>query len=270
MNAFIALVRKEYWENNKSLLWLPLVLTVLTWLGCLLIASKGVITIEGDIPKVNVLPFLALPFFLSAGLAAITYCGNSLNEERRDRSILFWRSLPVSDMQTVMAKACTVLVLLPAISFSAALIAQLPLALLMTHLGVQSFGEVLAALGKQAGHFLWLSVLMAPFYGAMMLLSACTQRPLLWMLLGPLLLFIGESVLLDGHPVSQLLFGHLAREIMLVLGSLIAQPILVNGAELVTTGAVLSTAWTMVTGVALALIFWALCAEIRRRRLIKD
>ncbi|WP_115718476.1 hypothetical protein [Gallaecimonas mangrovi] len=274
MSRFSTLLLKEYWENQKTLLWMPVALTLAIWLLSALFISNGTVSIHisGNVqaPRLPVMPFLALPFFLCAGLAAITYCGNCFVEERRDRSIVFWRSLPVSDIETVAAKAATALVLLPVISYLAGLLAQLPVAILLTHLGNMTWPEVLATMAQQGEHFIWLSILMAPYSGAMMLLSVLTNRPLLWMLVGPIVIFIGESLLLNGHPVSQLLFGQMTKEILMVLGSLIGQPMLGQGANWVTSGALLSTTWSMISGLAMAAIFWGLCAEVRRRRLIKD
>ena len=46
------------------------------------------------------------------------YCLDALHGERRDRSILFWKSLPVSDLTTVLAKASIPLVILPLLTFA--------------------------------------------------------------------------------------------------------------------------------------------------------
>ena len=42
---------------------------------------------------------------LTAMVVGLFYCLDALNGERRDRSILFWKSLPVSDTTAVLAKA---------------------------------------------------------------------------------------------------------------------------------------------------------------------
>ena len=52
--------------------------------------------------------------FLTAFIVAVFYCLDALHGERRDRSILFWKSLPVSDLTTVLSKASIPLVVLPA------------------------------------------------------------------------------------------------------------------------------------------------------------
>src|SRR5206468_2207467 len=63
---------------------------------------------------------LEQPYQVTAGVIMVTafivgifYSLEALNIERRDRSILFWKSLPVSDLETVLAKASIPLLVLP-------------------------------------------------------------------------------------------------------------------------------------------------------------
>src|SRR6185312_9302365 len=65
-----------------------------------------------------------MPFEMAAGVLMLTiilisvfYCLDALHSERRDRSILFWKSLPVSDVTTVLAKASIPLIVLPLLAF---------------------------------------------------------------------------------------------------------------------------------------------------------
>jgi ABC-2 type transport system permease protein len=68
---------------------------------------------------------IVMPYDMAAGLMMLTsilvsvfYCLDALHSERRDRSILFWKSLPVSDLTTVLAKASIPLVVLPLLVFA--------------------------------------------------------------------------------------------------------------------------------------------------------
>jgi ABC-2 type transport system permease protein len=68
---------------------------------------------------------IVMPYDMAAGLMMLTtilvsvfYCLDALHGERRDRSILFWKSLPVSDLTTVLAKASIPLVVLPLLVFA--------------------------------------------------------------------------------------------------------------------------------------------------------
>ena len=52
-------------------------------------------------------------------IVGVFYCLDALHGERRDRSILFWKSLPVSDLTTVLSKVTIPLVVLPLVSLRA-------------------------------------------------------------------------------------------------------------------------------------------------------
>ena len=60
----------------------------------------------------------AMMIILTAFIVGVFYCLDALYGERRDRSILFWKSLPVSDLTTVLSKAIIPLVILPLIIFA--------------------------------------------------------------------------------------------------------------------------------------------------------
>src|SRR5262249_31686229 len=57
-------------------------------------------------------------------LVAMFYCIETLQRERRDRSILFWKSLPVSDTTTVLTKACIPFLVLPVICCAVTFVTQ--------------------------------------------------------------------------------------------------------------------------------------------------
>src|SRR5206468_6492294 len=62
--------------------------------------------------------FVALLIMGTTFIVAVFYCLDALHGERRDRGILFWKSLPVSDLTTVLAKASIPLVILPLLTFA--------------------------------------------------------------------------------------------------------------------------------------------------------
>jgi hypothetical protein len=62
--------------------------------------------------------FAALLIMGATFVVAFFYCLDTLQGERRDRSILFWKSLPVSDLTTVLSKAAIVLVVIPLLTFA--------------------------------------------------------------------------------------------------------------------------------------------------------
>ncbi len=131
-------VRREFWEN-RYLYVAPLAVAAVFWLGFLI----STIHSPGPIRDLIMLDHQAHshddvsgPFDISAALMMATailmsifYSAEALHGERRDRSILFWKSLPVSDATTVLVKASIPLLILPA--FVSVITAVLHLLMLM-------------------------------------------------------------------------------------------------------------------------------------------
>lgn len=124
-------------------------------------------------------------------LFSFYYCLEALHGERRDRSILFWKSLPVSDFTVVMAKAIVPIVILPLITVVVAIVLECFMALIggaavaASGLGVASYWPhvglihlwLMLLFHMVAIHGLWF----APFYAWMLLVSAWARRaPFLW------------------------------------------------------------------------------------------
>src|SRR6266478_3635825 len=61
---------------------------------------------------------VAVMLIFTAFIIGVFYCLDALHGERRERSILFWKSLPVSDLTTILSKVTIPLVVLPVISFA--------------------------------------------------------------------------------------------------------------------------------------------------------
>src|SRR5881227_406702 len=74
----------------------------------------------------------AMMLIFTAFIIGVFYCLDALHGERRDRSILFWKSLPVSDLTTVLAKAIIPLVVLPLLTFAITVATQWIMLLLST------------------------------------------------------------------------------------------------------------------------------------------
>ena len=141
---------------------------------------------------------IALPYDIAAGvmmatmiLVIVFYCADALYGERRDRSILFWKSLPVSDLTTVLAKASIPFVVLPLITFVITIALQFIMLLLNSAVLLAS-GKNVATLWTQlsviqmwpllfyhllTAHLLW----PAPVYCWVLLVSGWARRAtLLW------------------------------------------------------------------------------------------
>ncbi|KQQ45899.1 hypothetical protein ASF61_19875 [Duganella sp. Leaf126] len=135
MNTMKWLVKRELWEHKGMLVWTPLVIAALVAALALLAVFSGneihfgdtmgsqtyTVNIQGQ-ARAGVVAALsqgyivaAVPVYLVLGFLVFFYCLGALNDERRDRSILFWKSLPVSDLTTVLSKVLTALVVAPLI-----------------------------------------------------------------------------------------------------------------------------------------------------------
>jgi ABC-2 type transport system permease protein len=191
-------VKRELWEN-RSIYVAPLAVAAVTLFGYL-IASIGYAMSTTDIAQRRAAlqepyGFAAVLIMASAFIVSIFYSLDALHSERRDRSILFWKSLPVSDLTTVLSKASIPLIVLPLLAF-AIVVATVSIMLLLTTLVLMGSGISVAATGKPAlyeglmllyhlitVHMLWY----APFYGWLLLVSAWARRAtFLWAALPPL------------------------------------------------------------------------------------
>lgn len=208
-------VRREIWENRS--LWIaPLGATGFVLFGfgiSLLRMSHTLQKIAKEPPGVQLAIRMA-PYGISAAAVLVTaaivalfYCLGTLYNERRDRSILFWKSMPVSDAMTVLSKAAIPLVFLPLVSF--VVICATQLIMLPLH------AAALAANGRNAGELwaqlplfhLWFLTLYgivtlvlwhAPIYGWLFVLSAWVRKnPFLWAVLPPLAIIVVEKLAFD-------------------------------------------------------------------------
>src|ERR1700685_2811103 len=126
-------IRRELWEN-RSIYVAPLAAAAVYLFGYLISLvwvpySMRALEAEHSTPQLIVLamPYshAAMVLMATGVLVGIFYSLDALHGERRDRSILFWKSLPVSDLTTVLAKASVPLVILPLLVFAIALALQI-------------------------------------------------------------------------------------------------------------------------------------------------
>ena len=218
------LVRREFWENRS--LWI--VPAVVAGILSVLSVYMLVAVLIGHNQTVNNVDFANGPHFqidqipdfrdmdsegvygflhvLTLGLGVMFnilmqivvffYLLDSLYSDRRDRSILFWRSMPVSDVRTVLAKLATALISVTAITFVATVAFELVLVvlglILGSVLGTHPF-SILAYPGAFISSWLLLAyglivwtIWYLPFYGWYMLASSWARKaPFLWAILVP-------------------------------------------------------------------------------------
>jgi ABC-2 type transport system permease protein len=194
-------VRREVWEN-RSIYIAPLIAGGVVILGSLvsMVWLPHAMREHGSLDPMHQRVMLAMPFAHVAMLIAFTafivgvfYSLDALYGERRDRSILFWKSLPVSDPTTVLSKASIPIVVLPLLIFPMIVILQVIL-LLLSSMVLTASGAGAGALWTRLPFFqmelvqvyelIVLALWHAPLYSWLLLVSAWAKRaPFLWAVL---------------------------------------------------------------------------------------
>jgi len=194
-------VRRELWEN-RSIYVAPLAVAAVVLLGSAISLVGVPRSVRGaaalDLAMQSTMlahPYAHIGMLLVATgiLVGIFYCLDALHGERRDRSILFWKSLPVSDLTTVLSKAIIPFVILPLIIFVTTVVLQLIMllmssaVLLATGAGVTTLWARLPLLQMQLVLLYGLIVLAlwhAPIYAWLLLVSGWARRAVfLWAVL---------------------------------------------------------------------------------------
>src|SRR5213596_2040274 len=126
-------VRRELWEN-RSIYIAPLIVAIIVLFGFLVSTiglperRREVLLLDPAKARAAIeAPYdmAAIMIMFTAFIVGVFYCLDALYGERRDRSILFWKSLPISDRTTVLSKIVIPLVALPLISFAIIVATQL-------------------------------------------------------------------------------------------------------------------------------------------------
>jgi ABC-2 type transport system permease protein len=204
-------VCRELWEN-KSIYIAPSFVAGVILLGALISSGhlpgrrrNAMLLDEGHRRAAIELPYniVAMMLIVTAFIVGFFYCLDALYGERRDRSILFWKSLPVSDLTTVLSKAIIPLAVLPAIIFMVVITTQFLLLLISSVVLMPSglAGTTWAnfnLLRESVVLFYGLIVIAlwyAPIYGWALLISGIARRAtFLWAVLPPLAIGIFEKV----------------------------------------------------------------------------
>ena len=227
MNTFKWLLKREYWEHRGGFFWAPLitgaVFMLLTIMAIIAGESLRRATDEGGtILKINGVEISKLTQTMSPGdvaemgsgldlgtLLASTwpflvlafvvffYCLGALFDERKDRSILFWKFLPLSDQQTVLSKVFSALVIAPVIATVAAIATSLGFLVILSGYALFHVGNPLTLIWGPASPLTVAFNLAAalpvyamwalPTVGWLLLVSAWSKsKPFLWALLVPL------------------------------------------------------------------------------------
>lgn len=130
-------------------------------------------------------------------IVGLFYSVDALYGERRDRSILFWKSLPVSDLCTVLSKASIPIVILPLLAVAIAVITEWMMLLISTATLLLRGQPAWALWSRLPVFTMWSGVLFhflcvhglwqSPIYGWLIMVSAWARRaPILWAVLPPM------------------------------------------------------------------------------------
>ncbi len=216
LRRFYWSVRRELWEN-RYLYLAPLAVAALIVVGFAL----GLVHLPDKLRAASALDamrqhelieqpytFAALLLMFTTFLVGMFYCLDALYGERRDRSVLFWKSLPVSDLTTMLSKASIPFVVIPLVTWVITVVTQAIMLLLAggrlmgTGLSVWfhvSFWQMAWILFYHlvVGHGLWY----APIWGWLLLCSAWSRRmPYLWATLPLLAVGLVEKIAFNTSP----------------------------------------------------------------------
>jgi ABC-2 type transport system permease protein len=197
----LALIQRELWEH-RSIYVTPaaigLIVCLMAITGQVAVSAMGEhldfallgATALGENERAaaltGLLTFISIPLFLSMMILTTFYTLDCLYAERKDRSILFWRSLPVTDSETVISKLITALVVIPLVTL---------LLIMITHLAVLLIASVWVSVrGADAWYLIWsaaplfdswmvtliylltVPLWLSPFIGWFLFVSAFTKR----------------------------------------------------------------------------------------------
>lgn len=222
MSRFIWLIRRELWEHKAiwvapAIVLVCLVLAFLT--GHVELGSEDAAAKLAALPPEKHMKLLlvlyagvALIVFMVMGIVAFFYALDSLYADRRDRSVLFWKSLPLSDAETVLSKFAVAVVAIPLVATVGALLAQLIVA---------GGGAAMLEFSDMPGHAIWqpevllggmtIAVLWgmtaalwySPVVAYLMLASAWAPKgPFLWAVLPPAAIGVFERVVLGSDHIG--------------------------------------------------------------------
>jgi len=223
VNRMIALLRREYWENKGAFRTTPLVIGGI-YVAILLMLIITAVYFDTDLWTVKefirwaadrptefrsmvIYQFMlgsTVLFTFVMAIVTFFYLLGSLYDDRKDRSILFWKSLPASDTLTVASKLLAAMIVIPSFFLLALIITHIIMAIIgsLLVLGVGgdpwmlflSVVNPIKAWGMIAVSYFAQSVWALPVIGWLLLVSAFAPRvPLLFATLPPLIFSILQS-----------------------------------------------------------------------------
>ncbi|GAB6197474.1 ABC transporter permease [Lysobacter xanthus] len=237
-HKFKLLLRRELWEHRGGFLWAPAIAAGISLLFTLLAAIAGstlahrhanriemsnadpgqIARALGGAGDMALLSGVGITL-LVLGFVVFFYSLGSLYDDRKDRSVLFWKSLPVSDSSTVGAKVAWALALGPLIAVGIGLLLGLAtwvIAALTTSIngvpgasGIFTHSHPLRVMANVIAMIPLYALWALPAVGWLMLCSAASRsKPFLWAVMVPVLgcalISFANAVLNMGYDVGKL------------------------------------------------------------------
>ncbi len=158
-------------------------------------------------------------WFSVSWFVIFAYLIGTLYNDRRDRSILFWKSMPVSDAMTVLSKLIAGLIVAPGIYFICMVIGHLALTIIASIAAVGMDVDIwetfwvsahlvtrwLTFVGIYAFALLWC----LPFIGWLLLVSSAAKSvPVAWAIGVPVVLIVLESSLIGTSWIGEFIRWH--------------------------------------------------------------
>jgi ABC-2 type transport system permease protein len=240
-NKIMMLVRREVWENRS--LWIaPVAIAGVILLSILFGTTpldgnehfwfqRGHSPMEGfgkrDAVYAGLIASLTAVQLFALGIVVFFYLLDSLLQERKDRSILFWKSLPVSDSQVVVSKAATALLVTPLFVLAVSAVTQI---LVGSILWLRFHDSAIGGLVTAFDPGLWLQVQAAflvlvpavvvwylPIAAYLMLVSVWARKnAFLWAVLPPVAIQLVEGLVLHSHHFGDFLGRRFAGVFMVM------------------------------------------------------
>lgn len=205
-------VKRELWEN-RSIYLAPVIVAAVVFFGFLVSLHKfpqlrrnAMLLDEAQRHMAIQMPYgmAAMVILMTGIIVGFFYCLDALYGERRDRSVLFWKSLPVSDLTTVLSKVTVPLAILPVVCFVMIFITQAIMLLLSSAVLLMNnldpgvtwthfplFKQSLIMLYALIALALW----HAPIYGWLLVVSAWARRTtFLWAVIPFVAITVFEKV----------------------------------------------------------------------------
>ena len=164
-----------------------------------------------DIVRTGLL-VLGFPILLTVGFGLLAYSLSTFADERKDRSLIFWRSLPVSDLTTVLSKVFTVTLIVPLMVLPYIILLQL---VSMTSASIFFATNDIVSFGWLWGSYIftdWFRIIFSlwaqslwslPLFLWLMLAGTYAARPIAGAIVPPVILIVLEGIIFKTNLVLE-------------------------------------------------------------------